>query len=159
MSQHKINLGEKKISPKIGEMFLVIDRLMDVFEKNKIKIWFNGTFGVAGYYGCVFDDPADVDCGVLIKDFDLARKIIENLDYKKISDKENDKFKVSIYNAGKFNLEIGTFDHDLGDKIIELEGHKFRVPNAKWLAECYRITSKNERRAGKNDALRAEFLE
>jgi len=159
MSQHKINLGEKKSSAKIDEMFLLIDNLSNVFEQNKIKIWFNGTFGVAGYYGYVFDDPGDVDCGVLEKDFDKARKIIEDLDYKGVLDKENEKFKVSIYDARSFNLEIGTFDHDLGDKIVILEGHKFRVPNAKWLAECYRITSKKERRIGKNDNLRAEFLE
>jgi hypothetical protein len=159
MKSHKINLGDKKTSEKIDKMFLVVDRLMSEFEKNKIKIWFNGTFGVVGYYGEVFDEPADVDCGVLEKDFDDAKEIIENLGYKKVLDKENEKFKVSIYDAKDFNLEIGTFDHDLGDKIILLEGHKFRVPNAKWLAECYRITSKKERRAGKNDALRAEFLE
>jgi len=155
----KIDLGEKKFSAKIDEMFLLINRLSEVFAKEKIKIWFNGTFGVAGYYGSVFDEPEDVDCGVLVKDFDNARKIIENLGYKKISDKENEKFKVSIYNAGNFNLEIGTFDHDLGDKIVSLEGHSFRVPNAKWLAECYKITATKDRRKGKNDALRAEFLE
>lgn len=159
MSQHKINLGEKKSSDKIDEMLLCIDQLSEVFAKNKIKIWFNGTFSVAGYYGSVFDEPADVDCGVLVKDFDKSRKIIEELGYKKIMDKENEKFKVSIYDAGKFNLEIGTFDHDLGSKIVVLEGHKFRVPNVKWLAECYKITAKKERRTGKNDTLRAQFLE
>ena len=37
-----------------------------------------------GYYGMVFDEPRDVDCGVLEKDFDQAREIIENLGYKKI---------------------------------------------------------------------------
>jgi len=154
-----MNLGEKKSSEKIDEMFLLIDRLSKIFAKNKIKIWFNGTFGVAGYYGYVFDEPADIDCGVLIKDFDKARELIENLGYKKTLDKENEKFKVSVYDAGNFKLEIGTFDHDLGDKIVSLEGHKFRVPDAKWLAECYRITSQKERRKNKNDALRAEFLE
>jgi len=159
MKAHKINLGDKKTSEKIDKMFLIIDQLMDIFQNKKIKIWFNGTFGVAGYYGEVFDEPADVDCGVLEKDFDDARKIIENLGYKKILDKGNEKFKVSIYDATDFNLEIGTFDRDLGDKIILLEGCKFRVPNAKWLAECYRTTSQKERRAGKNDDLRAEFLE
>lgn len=159
MRLHKINLGEKKSSAKINEMLLLIKRLSEVFEKQKIKIWFNGTFGVAGYYGCVFDNPDDVDCGVLPKDFDKAKKLIESLGYKKINDKENEKFKVTTYNTRSFNLEIGTFDHDLGDKIVTLEGHKFRVPDAKWLAECYRITSKKERREGKNDALRAEFLE
>jgi hypothetical protein len=155
----KIYLGNKKTSSKIGKMLLVVDQLMDNFEKKRIKVWFNGTFGVAGYYGCVFDDPEDVDCGVLEKEFDEARKIIENLGFKKIEDKENPKFKVSIYSADGFNLEIGTFDHDLGDKTVTLEGHKFRVPNAKWLAECYRITAGKDRRAGKNDAQRAEFLE
>ena len=159
MSQHKINLGEKKSSAKIDEMFLLIDQLSAELDKNKIKVWFNGTFGVAGYYGCVFDDPADVDCGVLTKDFKTAKGIIENLGYKKILDKENEKFKVSIYGTGKFNLEIGTFDHDLGDKTAEIAGHKFRVPDAKWLAECYRITAGKERRKGKNDSPRAEFLE
>jgi hypothetical protein len=159
MKAHKINLGDKKNSEKIDKMFLVVNRLMSEFEKNKIKIWFNGTLGVAGYYGEVFDEPADIDCGVLEKDFDNARKIIENLGYKKVLDKENEKFKVSIYDAKNFNLEIGTFDRDLGDKIILLEGYKFRVPNAKWLAECYRITTKKERRISKNDDLRAEFLE
>ncbi|MFA5413656.1 MAG: leucine--tRNA ligase [Patescibacteria group bacterium] len=155
----KINLGEKHSSKKIDKMFEVLDQINDVLSREKIKVWFNGTFGVAGYYGHVFDDPRDVDCGVLIKDFDKARKIIENLGYKKIEDKENPKFKVSIYNAGDFTLEIGTFDHDLGDKIVELEGYKFRVPEPRWFAECYRITAPKERRIGKNDALRAEFLE
>jgi len=159
MKKHKINLGNKKSNNKIDEMFLLIDKLSKAFEESKIKIWFNGTFGVAGYYGFIFDEPGDVDCGVLEKDFDVARKIIENLGHKKVLDKENEKFKVSIYSAGGFNLEIGTFDRDLGDEIVNLEGHKFRVPNAKWLAECYRITSQKERRAGKNDTLRAEFLE
>jgi len=155
----KINLGTKKSSPKIDEMLEIIDLLDKEFTKASIKVWFNGTFGVAGYYEYIFDEPNDVDCGVLEKDFDIARKIIEDLGYKKIEDKDNKKFKVSIYNAGSFNLEIGTFDRDLGDKIIMLNGHKFRIPNAKWLAECYRITAQKERRAGKNDAMRAEFLE
>lgn len=159
MSLQKVDLGEKKSSAKIDGMFLVIDKLSRVFEQNKIKVWFNGTFGVAGYYGCVFDEPADVDYGVLIKDFDKAKKIIEELGYKKTLDKENEKFKVSLFDAGEFNLEIGTFDHDLGDKMVVLEGHEFRVPDAEWLAECYRITAGKERRKGKNDALRAEFLE
>ena len=95
----------------------------------------------------------------MAKEFDKVRKLIDDLGYKKINDKENEKFKVSIYDAKGFNLEIGTFDHDLGDKMVDLEGHKFRVPNAMWLAECYKTTSKKERRASKNDAQRAEFLE
>lgn len=156
---NEIKLGEKRTGSKIDEMFLLIEKLGKTFEQKNIKIWFNGTFGVAGYYGWVFDDPADVDCGVLIKDFDKARKLIEGFGYEKTDDKENEKFKVSTYSAGNFNLEIGTFDHDLGDKIASLEGYSFRVPNAKWLAECYRITATKERRVGKNDALRAEFLE
>lgn len=156
---NKINLGDKKTSRKINAMFLLIDKLSKEFDKNKIRIWFNGTFGVAGYYGYVFDEPNDIDCGVLEKDFNVARKIIEGLGYKKINEKQNEKFKVTTYNAGEFDLEIGTFDRDLGDEVVELEGYKFRIPDAKWLAECYRITSKKERRVGKNDALRAEFLE
>jgi len=155
----EINLGEKHSSKKIEKMFEILDEVNEAISKEKIKIWFNGTFGVAGYYGHVFDDPHDVDCGVLEKDLDKAREIIEKLGYKKIEDKENPKFKVSVYDAGDFTLEIGTFDRDLGDKIVKLEGREFRVPEADWFAECYRITAPKERRAGKNDALRAEFLE
>jgi leucyl-tRNA synthetase len=154
----KIDLGKKHSSKKIDKMFEVIDQINSALSKENIKVWFNGTFGVAGYYGCVFDDPRDVDCGVLVKDFNNARKLIENLGYKKIKDKENPKFKVSIYNAGDFDLEIGTFDHDLGDKIVEPEGYEFRVPEPKSFAEGYTITAPKKRRIGKNDALRAIFL-
>jgi leucyl-tRNA synthetase len=154
----EINLGKKHSSNKIDKMFEVINQINSTLSKEKIKVWFNGTFGVSGYYGHVFDDPSDVDCGVLVKDFNNARKIIENLGYKKVEDKENPKFKVSIYNAGDFTLEIGTFDHDLGDKIVELEGYEFRVPEPKSFAEGYAITATKKRRIGKNDALRAIFL-
>ncbi len=140
-------------------MFVTIDRVSAALTDHGIKVWFNGTFGVAGYYGCVFDEPHDVDCGVREEDFDAARKIIETLGYKKIENKENLKFKVNIYDAGGFYLEMGTFDHDLGDRTVLLEDHTFRVPDPHWLAECYRITAPKERRAGKNDALRAEFLD
>jgi leucyl-tRNA synthetase len=153
------NLGEKVSGAKIDKMFSVLDQINQKLSEQKIKVWFNGTFGVSGYCGFVFNDPRDVDCGVLEKDFDKAREIIESLGYKKLEDKENPKFKVSIYNAGDFTLEIGTFDHDLGDEIITLEGHEFRVPEAGWLAECYRITAPKERRKGKNDLDRARFLE
>lgn len=140
-------------------MLMTIDRVGAALTKNGIKVWFNSTFGVAGYYGCVFDEPNDIDCGVREADFDAARKIIETLGYRKIEDKKNLRFKVSIYDAVGFHLEMGTFDHDLGDRVVSLEGHSFRVPDPYWLAECYRITAQKERRVDKNDGLRAEFLD
>jgi len=141
----KIDLGQRKTSKRIDDMFAAIDRVSAVLVNNGIKVWFNGTFGVAGYYGCVFDEPNDVDCGVRETDFDAACKMIETLGYKKIEDKANPKFKVSVYDAGGFHLEIGTYDRDLGDRTVSLEGHSFRVPDPHWFAECYRITAQKER--------------
>ncbi len=142
--ENKINLGDRKTSEKIDRMFDLIDLIYRKLTENEIKVWFNGTFGVSAYYGYIFDEPRDVDCGVMEKDFDEARRIIENLGYTNIENKENEKFKVSIYRVNDFNLEIGTFEQDLGDKIITLEKHELRVPDAKWLAECYRITAQKE---------------
>ena len=155
----KVNLGQRISSKKIDEMFATLDRVNAALSEHRIKVWFNGTFGVAGYYGCMFDDPNDVDCGVLEADFDAAKKVLNMLGYREIEEKENSRFRVGVYAVGDYHLEIGTFDHDLGDRTVSLEGHMYRVPDPRWLAECYRITAQKERRVGKNDALRAEFLE
>ncbi|MFA6428645.1 MAG: alpha/beta fold hydrolase [Candidatus Buchananbacteria bacterium] len=152
-------LGEVNQSQQISEMLEVVQEVNQLLQAKNIKVWFNGTFGVAGYYGKFFDLPADVDCGVLVKDFLAAKEVVENNGYQKIEDKENEKFKVSIYQKGKIILEIGTFDHDLGDQVVEINNIKYPVPQAQWLADCYRITAVKERRQGKNDLKRAIFLE
>lgn len=163
----KYNLEVKStIIPNLGntrkdltKKLKIVQEINDLLEKNNIKVWFNGTVGVAAYYGRFFDEPADIDCGVLEQDFDNAKKNIESLGYDKIEDKENEKFKVSIYTKNDILFEIGTFDHDLGNNILAIEDLKIRVPEAKWFANCYRITSQKERRKEKNDLDRAIFLE
>ena len=152
-------LGEVKPDKNFQRMINILKEVNDVLSKKEIKVWFNGTFGVIGYYGKVFDFPADIDCGVLTKDFEKAKIILEESNYKKVEDKENKNFKVSIYKKDNIIVEIGTFDHDLGDKIIDFNNIKFRVPDAKWFAECYRVTAEKQRRAGKNDLDRAIYLE
>jgi len=144
---------------KIDKMLGVIDRVNNALSETGIKVWFNGTWGVIGYYESIFDQPNDVDYGVLEADFDQARQIVENLGFAKIEDKDNGEFKVSIYDADGYNLEIGTFKDDLGENKANINGHKYPIPDAKWLANCYRITAVKERRQGSNDLQRAEFLE
>ena len=146
-------------SEKINKMLGIIDRVSKAFAEKNIKIWFNGTWGVIGYYKSIFDEPDDVDCGVLEADFEVARKIVEELGFSKIEDKENGEFRVSIYNTEGITYEIGTFKEDLGENVATIEGHNYPIPDAKWLADCYRITASKERRRGKNDLQRAEFLD
>ncbi|MFA7243841.1 MAG: class I tRNA ligase family protein [Patescibacteria group bacterium] len=158
-TSEKVDLGNANISDKTNKMLEAIDRINSEFKKRNIKLWVNGTFAVAGYCGNIFENPADVDLGVLAKDFDESKKIFSELGYSKIEDKDNGKFQVCVFRTDDFNIEIGTLDHDLGDTIKELDGHEFLVPDAKWLANCYKITAQKERRAGKNDLERAKFLE
>jgi leucyl-tRNA synthetase len=153
------DLGSIDIDDNINQMFSLIKEITDKFEKEKIKIWFNGTFGVAGYFEKIFTYPADVDCGVLENDFDKANEIFEKMGYELIEEKENKKFKHNIYKKNNLTVEIGTFDHDLGDNKAEVAGVKYSIPDAKWLSECYKITATKERRKGQNDLDRAIFLD
>ncbi len=155
----KTDLGQIKVDADIKKMLEIIKLIFDEFEKQKIKIWFNGTFGVVGYYGKFFEKPNDIDCGVLEKDFDKAKQILESIGCVKVLDKENPKFKVSIYKKEDITVEIGTFDHDLGNNFANIEGARFPIPDKSWLAQCYRITAQKDRRKGRNDLARALFLE
>jgi len=153
------NLGELKNKEEINSMLDIIKEVDDILTKNKIRVWFNGTFGVIGYYGKIFTKPSDVDCGVLEKDFNKARQIIEKCGYKKIEDKINFEFKVSIYKKNNIIFEIGTFNCDLGNTLLKIDNIEIRVPESSWLAKCYRITANKEKRKDKNDLQRAIFLE
>ncbi|MDD3267562.1 MAG: class I tRNA ligase family protein [Burkholderiales bacterium] len=155
----KVNLGNFKSNNKTDKMLAFAATIYNKFKEEDIKVWFNGTIGVAGYYGDFFDDPTDLDCGVETFNFAKARAILETLNFEFISEKYNEKFSIATYCKEEITLEIGTFDQDLGDNVVNLNGVDIPVPNESWLAECYRITAQKERRAGKNDALRAQFLE
>ncbi len=152
------NLGNSDLKAVKG-MLEMIKEVYSEFEKKKVKIWFNGTFGVIGHYKKVFTTPRDIDCGVLEGDFENSKKILVNLGYKKMTDKDNGQFRVSIFEKNGVILEIGTFSKDLGNEKTNISGIEYRIPDGKWLAECYRITSKKDRRAEMNDAERAFYLE
>ena len=151
------NLGEVNIN--FDDRLKIVKEIDDILRNNNIKVWFNGTIGVAAYYGKFFSKPEDVDCGVLESDFEKAKKIIESSGYEKIDEKDNGRLKVSAYKKGGVILELGTFDHDLGEKVARISDLAIRVPDCKWFANCYRITAQKERRKGKNDLDRAIFLE
>ena len=153
------NLGKEKQDKEIENMFNIIKEISNELEDKKIKVWFNGTFGVIGHYNELFTKPNDVDCGVIKRDFEKAQKLIENLGYEKIGEKDNGKFKVTTFKKKGIELQLGTFDKDLGDDIAEINKIKYRIPNAGWLAECYKITSKKYKRKNMNDFERAIFLE
>ncbi|MCX6762432.1 MAG: class I tRNA ligase family protein [Candidatus Moranbacteria bacterium] len=153
------DLGKEVASKKINKIFAVVEEINKELTRKKIKVWFNGTIGVIGFLGKIFDIPQDVDCGVQEKDFEKAKAIIEKVGYSKVLDKKNNSFRVSVYRKNDLILEIGTFDHDLGEETGLIENVKFPIPEAKWLAECYRITAGKDRRKGKNDLNRAIFLE
>lgn len=157
--KNEINLGEIIIDEEISQMLSIIQTISQEFEKRDVKIWFNGTFGVVGYYGRFFEKPNDIDCGVLEKDFEKSKKIIINLGFINVKNKKNLRFRVSIFKKGNIILELGTFDLDLGNNFTKIENVKYRIPDSKWLANCYKITAIKERRKGRNDAKRAEFLE
>ena len=63
----------------------------------------------------MFTYPADVDCGVLENDFAKANQLFHELGYELVEERDNDKFKHNIYKKNDLTVEIGTFDHDLGD--------------------------------------------
>ena len=153
------DLGELKNKKGIYPMLDIIKEINNILTKNKIKVWFNGTFGVISYYGKIFEKPSDVDCGVLEKDFDKAKQIIEKCEYKKIEDKENFEFKVSTYKKNGVIFEIGTFDRNLGNTLLKINDLQIRVPESEWLAKCYRVTARKEKRKERNDLQRAIFLE
>jgi leucyl-tRNA synthetase len=153
------DLGFEKKPENIEKILKIISEINCSLKKENIKLWFNGTLGVIGYYQKIFNIPQDIDFGVLEKDFDTAREIIEKLGYIRIEDKENKQFKVSRYIKDDIILEIGTFDHDLGENIGRIDNMGYPIPESGWLAECYRITAKKERRFGKNDNDRALYLE
>ncbi len=153
------DLGYEENLENIEKIFKIVAEIDYSLKKENIKIWFNGTLGVIGHYQKIFNIPQDVDCGVLEKDFDNARNIIEKLGYAKIEDKENEKFKVSRYIKDNLILEIGTFEHDLGNNTGKMFDIEYPIPGSQWLAECYRITAGKERRMGKNDNERALYLE
>lgn len=142
----------------INRMFLEIKKINELMQKNKIKVWFNGTFGVIGYYNKIFIKPRDVDFGVLEKDYEKAKKLLVGLGYSKIEEKENEKFKHTSYKYDDLVLEVGTFDHDLGNEVANIKGITYPIPNAKWLAECYEITKNKERRLGRGDDFSALLL-
>ena len=152
-------LGKIKQNKEIERMFNVVKEVYNKLESEKIKVWFNGTFGVMGHCNNIFTKPNDVDCGVLTKNFKKAQNIIKNLDYNKREEKNNGKFKVVTFEKKGIILQIGTFDKDLGNKIVKVNNVKYRVPGAGWLSECYKITSKKEKRRNMNDFERAIFLE
>ncbi|MDD5341000.1 MAG: class I tRNA ligase family protein [Patescibacteria group bacterium] len=153
------DLGSIDADSKINKMFSLVDEITDKFKKEKIKIWFIGTFAVSAYRQKMFAYPADIDFGVLEKHFPDANKILVGLGYKLIEEKVNEKFKHNVYKKGDVIVQVGTFDKDLGDKELNFCGVKYPVSDASWLAECYKITAPKERRKGKNDLERAIFLD
>ncbi|MDD5133131.1 MAG: class I tRNA ligase family protein [Candidatus Nanoarchaeia archaeon] len=142
----------------INRMFLEIKKINELMQKNKIKVWFNGTFGVIGHSKKIFIKPRDVDFGVLEKDYEKAKKLLVGLGYSKIEEKENEKFKYTSYKYEDLFLEVGTFDHDLGNEVANIKGITYPIPNARWLAECYEITKNKERRQGRGDDFSALLL-
>ncbi|MFA5176217.1 MAG: class I tRNA ligase family protein [Candidatus Nanoarchaeia archaeon] len=142
----------------INRMFLEIKKINELMQKNKIKVWFNGTFGVIGHSKKIFIKPRDVDFGVLEKDYEKAKKLLVGLGYSKIEEKENEKFKHTSYKYEDLFLEVGTFNHDLGNEVANIKGITYPIPNARWLAECYEITKNKERRQGRGDDFSALLL-
>lgn len=155
----KINLGNVCMNEMICEQLLIVKNIVDIANRNNIKLWFNGTYGVVGYYGYFFSTPHDVDCGVLRKEHTKFKGILADNGYSLVSEKDNGKFLVTSFQKGTTVVELGTFDEDLGDNFADIEGIHYPIPDNLWLANCYRITHTKERRRGENDLDRAIFLE
>jgi leucyl-tRNA synthetase len=96
---------------------------------------------------------------VMENDFEKANQLLKKLGYELVEEKKNEKFRHNAYKKNNLAVEIGTFDHDLGENKAEVKSVKYPIPDAKWLAECYKITATKERRKGKNDLDRAIFLD
>ena len=152
-------LGTCKKDKETNLMFGVVREISKAMNNAGIKVWFIGTMAVIPYYGRIFSKPADVDCGVRQEDFDKAKSIVENLGYQKIADKDHGKFKTSSYKKENIILEVGTFDEDLGDNLVNFDKIEYRAVTPGILGRFYRIKAEKEKREGKNDLERAIFLE
>ncbi len=152
-------LGNIKEDKEIELAFETVKEISRAMDDASIKIWFIGTMAVIPYFGRIFSKPADVDCGVRREDFTKAKNVIENFGYQKIADKDHGKFKTSTYKKENTILEIGTFDEDLGDNLVNFDGAEYRVAAPEILGSFYRVKAEKERREGKNDLERAIFLE
>jgi len=153
------DLGSYNSDQKIDKMFDLVKEITDKFKREKMKFWFIGTIAVSAFYQKLFAEPADIDFGVLTKDYKQANKFLKDLGYELIEEKENEQFKHNIYKKGEIIIQLGTFDQDLGDLILEFQNVKYPVADPAWLAECYRITASKDRRKDKNDLERAIFLD